>query len=161
MDDRRALMAAILANPDEDTPRLVLADWLDEHGDKHDQARAEFIRLQIEERPPRRGSQRDELVQKTTELVKKHRKKWLAPLGPLAGVYLDADVYQSRAGCCRLSSFEVGPFQSKLWQRPCRTHSRQWALRSSPSGVRRRRPAALAASPAFRWVAKCRISRGG
>ena len=35
MDDRRALMAAILANPDEDTPRLALADWLQEHGDEH------------------------------------------------------------------------------------------------------------------------------
>jgi uncharacterized protein (TIGR02996 family) len=48
MDDRQALMAAIIANPDEDTPRLALADWLDEHGDKHDRARAEFIRLQCE-----------------------------------------------------------------------------------------------------------------
>ena len=48
MDDRRALMAAIIANPDEDTPRLALADWLQEHGDKYDQARAAFIRLQIE-----------------------------------------------------------------------------------------------------------------
>src|SRR5687768_11363773 len=38
MDDRRALMAAIIANPDEDTPRLALADWLDEHGDAHDRA---------------------------------------------------------------------------------------------------------------------------
>jgi uncharacterized protein (TIGR02996 family) len=28
MDERRALMAAIITNPDEDTPRLALADWL-------------------------------------------------------------------------------------------------------------------------------------
>ena len=33
MSDRDALLTAILANPDEDTPRLVFADWLDEHGD--------------------------------------------------------------------------------------------------------------------------------
>jgi uncharacterized protein (TIGR02996 family) len=45
MSDRDALIAAILANPDEDTPRLALADWLDEHGDP---ARAEFIRVQCE-----------------------------------------------------------------------------------------------------------------
>ncbi len=38
-----ALYRAILANPDEDTPRLVFADWLEEHGDEK---RAEFIRLQ-------------------------------------------------------------------------------------------------------------------
>lgn len=31
MSDRNALLAAIRANPDEDTPRLVFADWLDEH----------------------------------------------------------------------------------------------------------------------------------
>jgi uncharacterized protein (TIGR02996 family) len=43
MSDRDALIAAILVNPDEDTPRLMFADWLDEHGDP---ARAEFIRLQ-------------------------------------------------------------------------------------------------------------------
>src|SRR5215216_6655639 len=38
-----ALLAAIIAHPDEDTPRLMYADWLDENGDP---ARAEFIRLQ-------------------------------------------------------------------------------------------------------------------
>ena len=37
-------LRAIAENPDEDTPRLVFADWLDEHG--HHQ-RAELIRLQI------------------------------------------------------------------------------------------------------------------
>jgi len=42
------LMSAILANPDEDTPRLAFADWLDEHGDAHDRTRASFIRLQID-----------------------------------------------------------------------------------------------------------------
>jgi uncharacterized protein (TIGR02996 family) len=45
MDDGPALLAAILAHPDEDTPRLVYADWLQEHGDAE---RAEFIRLQCE-----------------------------------------------------------------------------------------------------------------
>src|SRR5438552_3681095 len=38
-----ALYRAILAHPDEDTPRLVYADWLDEHDDLD---RAEFIRVQ-------------------------------------------------------------------------------------------------------------------
>src|SRR5215218_395524 len=38
-----ALYRAILAHPDEDTPRLVYADWLDEHGQPD---RAEFIRVQ-------------------------------------------------------------------------------------------------------------------
>jgi uncharacterized protein (TIGR02996 family) len=38
-----ALLAEILANPDDDAPRLVYADWLEDHGET---GRAEFIRLQ-------------------------------------------------------------------------------------------------------------------
>lgn len=45
LSDRDALLAAIRANPDEDTPRLALADWLDENGDPD---RAEFVRAQCE-----------------------------------------------------------------------------------------------------------------
>ncbi len=40
-----ALYAAILAHPDEDTPRLAYADHIEEFGDPH---RAEFIRLQCQ-----------------------------------------------------------------------------------------------------------------
>jgi uncharacterized protein (TIGR02996 family) len=39
-----AFLAAIREHPDDDAPRLVYADWLDEHGDAD---RAEFIRLQV------------------------------------------------------------------------------------------------------------------
>lgn len=45
MTDRETLMASIIANPADDAPRLVFADWLEEHGQPE---RAEFIRLQIE-----------------------------------------------------------------------------------------------------------------
>ena len=45
MDDRAALLAAVCDRPDDDTPRLVFADFLDDHGDS-DFAR--FIRAQIE-----------------------------------------------------------------------------------------------------------------
>ena len=44
MTDLQALYAGICANPDEDTPRLVLADWLDEQGGKDNTFRADFIR---------------------------------------------------------------------------------------------------------------------
>ncbi len=47
MTEREALYAAVCAQPDEDTPRLALADWLDEHGSKADAPRARFIRVQI------------------------------------------------------------------------------------------------------------------
>src|SRR4051812_5173157 len=45
MDDPAALLAAVCDRPDDDTPRLVYADWLDDHGDP-DYAR--FIRAQVE-----------------------------------------------------------------------------------------------------------------
>lgn len=45
MNDGEALLAAVLANPEEDLPRLVYADWLDDNG-KAD--RAKFIRASIE-----------------------------------------------------------------------------------------------------------------
>ena len=55
MTDRDALLAAILANPDDDLPRLVYADWLEENGDallgaERSSAgeRAAFIRAQVE-----------------------------------------------------------------------------------------------------------------
>jgi uncharacterized protein (TIGR02996 family) len=47
MTDRDALLVAIHATPDDDAPRLVFADWLDEHGEPE---RAEFIRLQVAQR---------------------------------------------------------------------------------------------------------------
>lgn len=45
MNDRAALYAAICADPDDDTPRLVFADWLDEHGEAK---RAAYIRAHVE-----------------------------------------------------------------------------------------------------------------
>ena len=42
--DGLGLLDAILADPADDAPRLVYADWLDENGQAE---RAEFIRLQV------------------------------------------------------------------------------------------------------------------
>lgn len=46
-DEREAFIAAVAANPDDDTARLAFADWLQERGAED---RAEFIRLQCEAR---------------------------------------------------------------------------------------------------------------
>jgi uncharacterized protein (TIGR02996 family) len=43
--DGEALVASVLARPDDDAPRLVYADWLEENGDPD---RAELIRVQCE-----------------------------------------------------------------------------------------------------------------
>jgi uncharacterized protein (TIGR02996 family) len=66
MLDRDALLAAITANPDEDTPRLVYADWLQENGEE---ARAEFIRLQCRIEHTRHGAPGwDRLLKREKEL---------------------------------------------------------------------------------------------
>lgn len=41
----QAFLDAIIAAPDDDAPRLIMADWLDEQGQNE---RAEFVRIQIE-----------------------------------------------------------------------------------------------------------------
>src|SRR5262245_65825725 len=76
-------LRAILAEPDEDAPRLVYADWLDEHGDP----RGEFIRLQIErarldEDDPRQAG----LKQREGELFARYGMEWVAPFAPLLKV---------------------------------------------------------------------------
>lgn len=48
MNEEAALLKAICTQPDDDTPRLVYADWLDEQGGVKDRARATFIRAQVE-----------------------------------------------------------------------------------------------------------------
>jgi uncharacterized protein (TIGR02996 family) len=73
--DQEAFLAAIAASPEEDTPRLAYADWLDEHGD-HDRAR--FIRLQIDEsREPGRKGLREE----ADGLLAANGRQWVEELG--------------------------------------------------------------------------------
>lgn len=46
--ERTAFLKAVAANPDDDLPRLVFADWLEEQSRLADRARGQFIRGQIE-----------------------------------------------------------------------------------------------------------------
>lgn len=78
-------LAAVCANPDDDAPRLVYADWLEEHGDS---ARAEFIRLQIEmAHLPKHSDKREQLDSRQKRLFSSHRKQWAAPFKGIADRY--------------------------------------------------------------------------
>jgi uncharacterized protein (TIGR02996 family) len=44
MSEQAGLLRAICEHPDDDTPRLIYADWLEDHGEA---AKAEYIRTQI------------------------------------------------------------------------------------------------------------------
>jgi uncharacterized protein (TIGR02996 family) len=79
-----ALLAAVLANPDDDAPRLILADWLDEHGRSE---RAAFIRLQVERaRLPAFDPHREILTRKADRLFDRHGADWVAELPQLRGI---------------------------------------------------------------------------
>jgi len=87
MTDAPAFFRAIEADPDDDTPRLVYADWLDENAvGAADRARAELIRVQCAHAhdPDRRG----ELEPRTEQLLTE-QAAWTAdwPVPPLTPVY--------------------------------------------------------------------------
>jgi uncharacterized protein (TIGR02996 family) len=73
-----AFWKAICAEPDDDTPRLVFADWLDEQGDPASEARAEFIRAQVERAGLEPWADRAlELRFRERQLLREHRDGWL------------------------------------------------------------------------------------
>ncbi|HJZ60145.1 MAG TPA: TIGR02996 domain-containing protein [Gemmataceae bacterium] len=81
MTDHDTFLKTIIDRPDDDTARLVFADWLAENGDPD---RGEFIRIEVElarrdpdgfDDEPRRS----DLFARRSELLKQHGKRWLAP----------------------------------------------------------------------------------
>ena len=76
--DEQSFLTAILAAPDDDTPRLVLADWLDERGTADDKDRAALIRAQCQaEYLPEGGKERLRLEREAKAIVKANEKTWL------------------------------------------------------------------------------------
>jgi uncharacterized protein (TIGR02996 family) len=71
------LLAEIVENPDDDMPRLIYADWLEERGDP----RAEFIRVQCELVNPGSQVPMSELQRTERRLIAAHRAEWLDQLG--------------------------------------------------------------------------------
>ena len=76
-------LKALLADPEDDTLRLAMADWLDENDQP---ARAEFVRVQIELArgvPDRARLRYLELRQR--DLMIAHDTEWVAPLAKVLG----------------------------------------------------------------------------
>lgn len=81
MTDGAALLRTILANPADDTPRLVYADWLTENGESE---RGEFIRVQCELVPHFHDSfaRYVELIHREQELSAEYEDSWIAQFCP-------------------------------------------------------------------------------
>jgi uncharacterized protein (TIGR02996 family) len=116
MTDGEALRRAIVADPDDDTPRLIYADWLDENGRPD---RAAFVRAQIEAAraepfgPAARAAQ-----ERADRLLERHRDEWVARVygrvigcefvrGFVGHVTVDAGAFPEHAGFL----FETQPIQ--------------------------------------------------
>ena len=87
--DRAALLAAVLADPDADTPRLVYTDCIEETGDEPDAACAEFIRLQcsIAERERLgRVAEGDAAWERAAELADDYGHEWRRRMPSVGGV---------------------------------------------------------------------------
>ncbi|MEO2088149.1 MAG: TIGR02996 domain-containing protein [Gemmataceae bacterium] len=97
MSDREAFVAAVAASPEDDLPRLVFADWLDENGDPE---RAEFVRVQCELAKPAVWQDtdfRDPLLARMRELLDAHRTRWMAPVAAALGFTGDDPPSPARA----------------------------------------------------------------
>src|SRR5262245_42550191 len=78
MNDADAFLQAIREDPENDTPRLIFADWLEERGDP----RGEFIRVQCalahcpEDNP---GPEFPAWKARESELRTTHEREWTRP----------------------------------------------------------------------------------
>ncbi len=79
-DDELDFYRAAAAAPDDDTPRLVYADWLDDRGTAADSARAAFVRLQVRRtRLDPSDPDRDSLLAEEAALFARCRRAWNGP----------------------------------------------------------------------------------
>src|SRR5947208_16752710 len=76
----QAFLAAIVDDPDDDSLRLIYADWLEEQGDP----RGEFIRVQCElARLAEDDRRRWELADRERALLAEHEQRWVGPVRDL------------------------------------------------------------------------------
>jgi uncharacterized protein (TIGR02996 family) len=113
-------LRAICDHPADDAPRLVFADWLDEHGDPD---RARFIRVQVALAAARgQGEEPADLVDQDRALRRTFEIRWRCELPVLSGViwqqfdrgfvgtadFSDGDWFVQQAG----RAFAAAPLQT-------------------------------------------------
>jgi uncharacterized protein (TIGR02996 family) len=113
-NDHKQLFSAILDNPDEDTPRLMYADWLQEHDDP---ARAEFIRLQcrLAERLRRDAvPHTDPDMQREYQLQNQLGERWRAEMPAIRAVRW-ANFWRGFPGVSVSTATTVVRAAAKIW----------------------------------------------
>jgi uncharacterized protein (TIGR02996 family) len=75
------LLQACKDEPDQDDPRLILADWLEQHGDEAGHDRSEFVRLGCARaRLPDQHADEARLLARLYQLVLRNEHRWLGPI---------------------------------------------------------------------------------
>jgi uncharacterized protein (TIGR02996 family) len=135
--DEHALLEAIRADPEDDEPRLVYADWLEENGQAE---RAELIRVQLARQADVHNEQ---LYARERQILARHAAAWL---GPLADAGLCFCRGLATASWNSLRQFEAGSARLAEAGDPAWVVERRLTLgeRFTQAGFR-----ALVQSPAF------------
>jgi uncharacterized protein (TIGR02996 family) len=115
-----ALWQEILRNPDDDGPRLVFADWLEQTGDPEQQARGALIQAQLALEGLATKEQRAPYEAQVRTVMKQWRRRWLRKIkfgtkwtfrrGFLDGVRISAAGFVARAK----ELFEHAPLARKF-----------------------------------------------
>jgi uncharacterized protein (TIGR02996 family) len=131
-----AFLQDIKEHPEDDTPRLVLADWLEEHGGPTEAARARLIRAQcalarLDEDDPARAP----LQEQVRQLIDAHGQQWL---GPLVARVLEATWHR---GLCRIelgadNFLDREPGAAPFWADLAQTDAYAWLDGLSLSNLR-------------------------
>jgi uncharacterized protein (TIGR02996 family) len=134
---REALEEALVASPDDLASHMAYADWLAEQPGQGDQARGEFVRVQLAlEDRKKPAKERKKLQQQEGKLLKDHGRDWL---GGLAEYLLgQQESYRPRFARGWLDSLEVGrltvPFARALAQAPQARLLRRLIIEENPYG---------------------------
>jgi uncharacterized protein (TIGR02996 family) len=144
MNQDEAFLAAIRETPDDDAPRLVYADWLDDHGDP---ARGEFIRSGCAaKRFPEWSEERGRAEERASRLFIEHGSRWLGE--PPEGL---ENSLVERGFWSQLTFPTVSEYLAAVKQWPLHHLAPVQTLRLKPkpgtAGLGR-----LFDSPALRWV---------
>lgn len=104
----RNFFRAIKETPDDDTPRLIFADWLQERGDAASAARGEFLRLNVlRHRLTPNDPHHDALKRREAQIVTQHQWEWLGPLADAARWSYQRGMIQLTARAAKILTREI------------------------------------------------------
>jgi uncharacterized protein (TIGR02996 family) len=103
MNAKQAFMQAVCESPEDDAPRLVYADWLEEQRDEESLDRAGFIRgHHALEQLPDEDERRAALVARLDALILKWTRSWVGPFADVFAGVTFARYYPDHVPSCLL-----------------------------------------------------------